>query len=1002
MPAFYRKRNIATRVTVPLIDSSSRPDYYSGTLTSPTINIYKSGDGNTGTTQTTSGVTVTEKGSTGLWEIYLPQAVMNLGSGYTDMIIKISHSSIDEQTIEIETSLRASMVDLLQDENNTSAFKAIGKGSGNGASFIGGDTGDGLLTAGGASGGSGINAYAQSGNDDGISAKGAGSGIGIYSKGGATGIGLKAEGGDTSGDGLVARSAVAGNGRGFYALGSGGFEGLYAQGSSNAPGIRAKGAGSFPGIKAEGENGILAVADTSSGESGIKAVGDGVGHGIEGDGGANGNGIHGGGKNGISGTATEGSGNGIQGIGGTSSGNGIYGEALTDGSGLKCQGNGVAPGIHAIGGATASGLLAVGGGTSGHGIKAEGSATDGHGFFAEAKGTASGVHGIYGLGKNQGDGLKAVGGSDGAGIHGVATGTSISKGGIWGEVASGQGDGMRLDGGTPGKDINANEIDQIDSVVDSIQIDTNNIETKVDGVKAKTDNLPSDPADQSEVEAAISTSETNVIAEVNANEAKIDALNDVSTAEVQTACDDALDAYDSAGGVAKENSVLAIQNNTRFTTSIAGHYLIPSAGSTVYKLVARFYDGDGSPEDVDDNDVGLDLDTADGTDKNAILYKEFACTNALGNSGFAGHKKLEHGSTGEYFCYIKIASTESVAQFMYGFKLEEVSVEFGYSRTNQVLEDDPATVDANIVEVNSVSVSDIDDFKADVSALASQASVDTIDGNVDSIVAKLPTGTISDFDESTDKVEISGTKNTLDDLNDLSQAGAESACDSSLASYDPPTKAEMDSGFAALNDVSTAEVEAACDASLVSYDPPTKAELDAVEVKVDGVKAKTDDLNFNGDGTAKLLVDIRDVNDVAVSDIDDFKADVSGLASQASVDTIDGNVDSILADTTAILVDTGTDIPALIAALNDLSEAQVKDQIDAALDTDSGTELGIGVPAKDAPLREQIQLLFMALRNKKHQTSNLYEIYDDAGVVISKAALAISDAEVTRDKLVAG
>lgn len=46
----------------------------------------------------------------------------------------------------------------------------------------------------------------------------------------------------------------------------------------------------------------------------------------------------------------------------------------------------------------------------------------------------------------------------------------------------------------------------------------------VDAIKAKTDNLPTDPADQSDVEAAITASETAVIAEIDANETKIDAL----------------------------------------------------------------------------------------------------------------------------------------------------------------------------------------------------------------------------------------------------------------------------------------------------------------------------------------------------------------------------------------------------------------------------------------------------------------------------------------------
>jgi hypothetical protein len=52
----------------------------------------------------------------------------------------------------------------------------------------------------------------------------------------------------------------------------------------------------------------------------------------------------------------------------------------------------------------------------------------------------------------------------------------------------------------------------------------------------------------------------------------------------------------------------------------------------------------------------------------------------------------------------------------------------------------------------------------------------------------------------TDKAgfSISGTKQTLDALNDLSQAGAQAGAAAALNTYDPPTKAELDSGLSPL------------------------------------------------------------------------------------------------------------------------------------------------------------------------------------------------------------
>jgi hypothetical protein len=63
-------------------------------------------------------------------------------------------------------------------------------------------------------------------------------------------------------------------------------------------------------------------------------------------------------------------------------------------------------------------------------------------------------------------------------------------------------------------------------------------------------------------------------------------------------------------------------------------------------------------------------------------------------------------------------------------------------------------------------------------------------------------------------------------LNDVSS----SDIDTALATYDGPTKAEMDSGLAALNDISSSDVAT----ELATYDAPTKAELDSAESNIRG------------------------------------------------------------------------------------------------------------------------------------------------------------------------
>lgn len=69
-------------------------------------------------------------------------------------------------------------------------------------------------------------------------------------------------------------------------------------------------------------------------------------------------------------------------------------------------------------------------------------------------------------------------------------------------------------------------------------------------------------------------------------------------------------------------------------------------------------------------------------------------------------------------------------------------------------------------------------------------------------------------------------------LNDLSAAQVNAEVDTALADYDPPTKAEMDTAFSGLNDLSAAAVNAEVDTALADYDGPTRAEATADKVEI--------------------------------------------------------------------------------------------------------------------------------------------------------------------------
>ena len=117
--------------------------------------------------------------------------------------------------------------------------------------------------------------------------------------------------------------------------------------------------------------------------------------------------------------------------------------------------------------------------------------------------------------------------------------------------------------GTAGKIIGDNinaPIATVDTVVDAIKAKTDNlptdpasetnvdanetkidtIDTVVDAIKAKTDNLPADPADDSDIDAQLAAIAGYIDTEIASITAAIGALNDLSAAQVNTEVDTAL------------------------------------------------------------------------------------------------------------------------------------------------------------------------------------------------------------------------------------------------------------------------------------------------------------------------------------------------------------------------------------------------------------------------------------------------------------------------------
>ena len=218
--------------------------------------------------------------------------------------------------------------------------------------------------------------------------------------------------------------------------------------------------------------------------------------------------------------------------------------------------------------------------------------------------------------------------------------------------------------------------------------------------------------------------------------------------------------------------------------------------------------------------------------------------------------------------------------------------------TNELQSDDVPGLIAALNDVSEAQVNAQVDTAISDAALATAASLATVDANVDAVL--VDTGT-------TLPAQISG-------LNDLSAADVNAEVDTALADYDAPTKAELDAGLAALNDPTAAAIaDAVMDESLSGHTTAGTLGKAVADIEADTNELQSDDV-------PGLIAALNDLSTAEVNAEVDTAITDAALATAANLATVDAIVD-------AILVDTGTTIPALIAALNDVTAAEVADAV---------------------------------------------------------------------------
>lgn len=238
------------------------------------------------------------------------------------------------------------------------------------------------------------------------------------------------------------------------------------------------------------------------------------------------------------------------------------------------------------------------------------------------------------------------------------------------------------------------------------------------------------------------------------------------------------------------------------------------------------------------------------------------------------------------------------------------------------------------------------------------ADIATVDGVVDAILLDTGTDGVVVAAGSKTGYTISGTITTLDAL-DTAQDSQHATTQSAISALNDPTAAAI--ADAVWDELQSAHVGAGT--------------FGEVATEVAGIKTVTDVLPDSG----------------ALSSL----ATAAALATaQTDLDVLTGADGVTLA---TLQPNYAPATSAAVAALNDLSAAEVNAEVVDALATDTYAEPGQGAPAATTSLAAKINYVYKAWRNKTEQTATTLSLYDDAGTTVDQKA-TVSDDGTTATK----
>ena len=420
-------------------------------------------------------------------------------------------------------------------------------------------------------------------------------------------------------------------------------------------------------------------------------------------------------------------------------------------------------------------------------------------------------------------------------------------------------------------------VDTVDTVVDGIQTDLSNgtdglgaLKTLIDAVDVVAD-------------AVLVDTGTTLPATLG-SPAGADMSTDIAAIKSDTAATvaDLANGTDGLGALKSlidnvQTAVNAVQNNTRFVAAIPGKINRPASGAEAVAIACYLYDEAGNMEDPDSNGLFVKISQMDGSAVTGRYFSDSGLSSAISASGsgtFSGYFPLGRVSSGKYAFFYKNDT---------GHDEENLAIEFGWE------EGSTARYQGRAMQVSDA------------------ADLDTIKSTVDGIQTDLSNGTDG----------LGALKTLIDTVDTVADAVLVDTGTTLPATLGSPAGASMSADIAAIkSDTAAAVADLANGTDGLGA---LKSLIDTVDGNVDDIEAAVgalgDAASADYGTTRTAMAMLRKIGaDIATADAvaDGIQADLSnGTDGLGALKTLIDTVDTV-AD--AILVDTGTTLPATLGS----------------------------------------------------------------------------------------